>query len=57
MNFPKKIESLNQPWPFLRYKNTSCEMLHLGYFFIGLRDLDPDRVNREKDNSFWNVDL
>ena len=34
------------------YKNTSCEMLHLGYFFIRLRDLDPDRVNREKDNSF-----
>ena len=33
-------------------KNTSCEMLHLGYFFIRLRDKDPDRVNREKDNSF-----
>ena len=33
-------------------KNTSSEMLRLGYFFIRLLDMDPDRVNREKDNSF-----
>ena len=46
------METPNQTWPFLRYKNTSFEMLHLGYFFIRLRDLDPDTVKEKKITAF-----